>query len=209
MARKKSAAALKRSQEHANKRRRQIFTAAAAVFARKGYHNATVREIAEEADLGKGTLYEYIDSKKDLLFLVMDEAHSMLFAEWDRIKTRDIPPEEKFREAIHVQLTLTEEYSQTARALIPELLGMEATDREIMEEKKVLYIDKFRYFYDECAAAGIFDDTDGFAACELISTCVIQWGKSDSLKKVCNNSVKQFEEFLMNMVLNGIKKDKR
>lgn len=206
MARIKSAAAVKKSEELANKRRRQIFTAAATVFAQKGYHNATVREIAEEANLGKGTLYEYIDSKKDLLYLVMEEAHSMLFAEWDRIKTKDIPPDEKFREAIHTQLTLTEEYSQAARALIPEILGMEATDREIMEEQKVNYIEKFRYFFDKCVEAGIFQDIDGFAACELLSTCVLQWGKSDSLKNACNNSVEQFEEYLMNMVLHGILK---
>lgn len=204
MARKKSPAALKKSEELARRRRSQIFQAAARVFAKKGYHNATVREIAEEADLGKGTLYEYIDSKKDLLYLVMEEAHSMLFAEWDRIKRKHIPPDEKFRQAVRVQITLTEEYSQAARTLIPELLGLEATDRELMEKQKIKYIEKFRWFFDKGVEAGVFRDLDGFAVCEIISSCVLQWGKSDSLKKACGNSADRFEEYLMSIVLHGI-----
>jgi AcrR family transcriptional regulator len=41
--------------------------AAAAVFARKGYHQATIREIAELADVADGTIYNYYTDKQDLL----------------------------------------------------------------------------------------------------------------------------------------------
>jgi len=51
----------------------QIFEAAAALFAEKGYHTATVQEVAEKAGLGKGTIYEYVRSKKELLLFVAEE----------------------------------------------------------------------------------------------------------------------------------------
>jgi AcrR family transcriptional regulator len=47
-------------------RRAQIFQAAEAVFADKGYHGATTREIALAADVSEGTLYNYFASKRDL-----------------------------------------------------------------------------------------------------------------------------------------------
>ena len=48
-------------------RRNQILDAAALLFARKGYKGATIREIAREAGVAEGTIYNYFDSKHDLL----------------------------------------------------------------------------------------------------------------------------------------------
>jgi AcrR family transcriptional regulator len=48
-------------------RRNQILDAAARLFAHKGYKGATIREIAREAGVAEGTIYNYFDSKHDLL----------------------------------------------------------------------------------------------------------------------------------------------
>ncbi len=59
----------------------QIVQAAAVVFAGKGYGRATISEIAEEAEVGKGTVFEYFESKEDLFFEVFRyqiEAHKQL-----------------------------------------------------------------------------------------------------------------------------------
>lgn len=47
-------------------RRWQILEAAEMVFAAKGFHGATTREIAAAADVSEGTLYNYFASKRDL-----------------------------------------------------------------------------------------------------------------------------------------------
>ena len=52
-------------------RRTQILEAAEAVFAAKGYHGATTREIAQAADVSEGTLYNYFASKRDLFVGLM------------------------------------------------------------------------------------------------------------------------------------------
>jgi AcrR family transcriptional regulator len=53
-------------------RRRQLVGAAIEVFAQKGFHATTVRDIGRVSGLTQGTIYNYVRSKKDILFLVCD-----------------------------------------------------------------------------------------------------------------------------------------
>jgi len=54
------------------KKRRDIIEAAVAVFSRMGYRRAKIKDVADEAGMGKGTVYEYFKSKQEL-FLHMGE----------------------------------------------------------------------------------------------------------------------------------------
>jgi TetR/AcrR family transcriptional regulator len=54
-------------------REKQIKEAALKLFSAKGFHNTTVTQIAEEADLGKGTIYWYWKSKEDLAFSLVSD----------------------------------------------------------------------------------------------------------------------------------------
>jgi AcrR family transcriptional regulator len=56
----------------AKTRRRQIFLAACRVLARKSFHQATVKEIALEADLAAGSIYLYLRSKEEMLLLLAE-----------------------------------------------------------------------------------------------------------------------------------------
>ena len=51
-------------------KRSRIIEAAAKVFAHKGYNSTLIADIAKEAGIGKGTIYEYFPSKQDLFFAV-------------------------------------------------------------------------------------------------------------------------------------------
>ena len=55
------------------KKRKDIIEAALAVFSRMGYRHAKIKDIADEAHMGKGTVYEYFRSKQEL-FLQMCES---------------------------------------------------------------------------------------------------------------------------------------
>lgn len=51
-------------------KQQDIIGAALVVFARRGFAAATIEEIARTAGLGKGTVYQYFESKDDLFFAV-------------------------------------------------------------------------------------------------------------------------------------------
>ena len=53
-------------------RRMQIIQAAATLFASKGFHRTTTRDIAEAAEVSEGTLYNYFENKDDLLIGIME-----------------------------------------------------------------------------------------------------------------------------------------
>ena len=55
------------SEDYARGRRRQILDAAAASFARKGLHSATMDDVCAEAGLSKGAVYGYFRSKDDII----------------------------------------------------------------------------------------------------------------------------------------------
>lgn len=60
-------------------RRQAILQAARTVFAEKGYTHATLDEIAQLAEFGKGTLYNYFpDGKEEILFAILDEVYDGL-----------------------------------------------------------------------------------------------------------------------------------
>ncbi|MGE7763638.1 TetR/AcrR family transcriptional regulator [Peribacillus sp. NPDC096540] len=54
------------------KRRTQMIKGAVTLFKEKGFHRTTTREIAKAAGFSIGTLYEYIRTKEDVLYLVCD-----------------------------------------------------------------------------------------------------------------------------------------
>jgi TetR/AcrR family transcriptional regulator, repressor of fatR-cypB operon len=61
-------------------RRQAMLDAAIAVFAEKGFAEATMDEIAERAEFGKGTLYNYFEDKQALLAAAFEEAYDGLVA---------------------------------------------------------------------------------------------------------------------------------
>jgi AcrR family transcriptional regulator len=65
----------KRKEREKEARRESILDAAGRVMSRKGYYQATLEEIAEEAELAKGTLYLYYKDKEDLFHSLIERGY--------------------------------------------------------------------------------------------------------------------------------------
>ena len=61
-------------------RRRQIVDASVQLFIEHGFHKTTTRQIARASGLSIGSLYEYVASKEDVLYLVCDAIHAEIEA---------------------------------------------------------------------------------------------------------------------------------
>ncbi len=57
------------------RRRRQIVDAAVELFVKNGFFRTTTRQIAKAAGFSIGTLYEYVKTKEDVLYLVCENIH--------------------------------------------------------------------------------------------------------------------------------------
>ena len=65
-------------QARSRARREQLLSAAASVFARRGYADAAIDEIAREAETSKGGLYFHFPGKDALLLAVLDKTAALL-----------------------------------------------------------------------------------------------------------------------------------
>lgn len=80
-----------RREREKEKRRNDIVDAAEKVFFTKGIENATMDEIAEEAELSKGTIYLYFKSKEELLFAIDLRAIKILMSLFNETVRADNP----------------------------------------------------------------------------------------------------------------------
>jgi AcrR family transcriptional regulator len=62
-------------------RKNQILDAAAAVFAEKGFHPSTTKDIARRAGISEGTIYNYFDSKTALLLGIFERMRATVIQE--------------------------------------------------------------------------------------------------------------------------------
>jgi len=59
-----------KSKELVEKKREQIVLAAIKLFAKKGFHKATLRELSEVAGISHCNIYDYVSTKEDIFFLL-------------------------------------------------------------------------------------------------------------------------------------------
>ncbi|KUG02344.1 transcriptional regulator, tetr family [hydrocarbon metagenome] len=112
--------------EKTENKRERILLAAIEVFTCRGYNSARMEEIAETAGIGKGTLYEYFDSKLQLF-------NAMIIRSWEEYSNSvtadsitELSFEETIRETIKGHFTFSKEKKKLARILF--------WDTEIMDE---------------------------------------------------------------------------
>ena len=135
----------------------RLSEAAAAVFARSGYADATAEAIAREAGMSKATFYEHFSNKEDCILSLFDRAMERLIGAMQGVREEqgDLAPEQRYRRSIGALLAVMAEYPDYAQTLLIEIIG--AGPRAMERRDAVLagiaaYIDKRN---EEDAEAGL------------------------------------------------------
>ena len=109
-------------------RRTEILKSAAAAFRRRGFHGASVDEIASALEMTKGNLYYYFKNKEEILFACHEYSLDKLLALMTEVQAEKITPEAKLRKLmlafVHLILDDLHGYALTLDpdALSPPLL---------------------------------------------------------------------------------------
>ena len=120
----------------------EILDAAVKVFAEKGFHAATLDEIAQEAEFSKAALYLYFSNKEDLLYNILNEAFEKLFGLGRKILLKNISSKDRLSELLNC---IAEEIFKN-----PDLFSLLSAQhatlfKEISEEKRDEFIKKHDY----------------------------------------------------------------
>ena len=91
-------------------RRLEILKSAAAAFRRRGYHGASVGEIARALHMTKGSLYYYFRDKEEILYVLHDWSLDLLLERLREVEESGVPPAEKLRRLVRsfVQMIIDE-----------------------------------------------------------------------------------------------------
>lgn len=120
--------------------RDDILEAAAQVFRQKGFHGASMQDIAEAVKLQKASLYHHVSSKQEILLALLDRALDLLFERLEPLAHQNLSADEKLRQMILAYLrALTDEIDLAAvlllehRSLEPELHARHVPKRDRFE----------------------------------------------------------------------------
>lgn len=125
------------------KSREKIILAAMQMFAQKSFHSTTVSDISKAAGISKGLIYNYFETKEDILKGIVD----YMFAIGDKIMEESLSkqnPKDELRTMIDQIFQYLDKQSAISRMLIP--LALEVGNfnyiNEVIEKKMNGYLPK-------------------------------------------------------------------
>jgi AcrR family transcriptional regulator len=140
--------------------REMILEASAQIIRQKGYHAASMQDIADAVNLQKASLYHHFSSKQVILLALLDQALDLLIDRVSLVISQPLPPDEKLREAMRVYLGSLEEHAALASVLLLEYrsLNPEYHDRHIPRRDRFERL--WRDLIQEGVDTGVFHSVD-------------------------------------------------
>jgi AcrR family transcriptional regulator len=149
-------------------RRNQILDAAALLFARKGYKGATIREIAREAGVAEGTIYNYFDSKHDLLISLPQRISWPMVSSFVRSARSQGPDtvaddEEQMVQLLQASMSSIQQHTDAVKVLLAYIPFMEEEIQSQFLEQTTLFFTRIfdlEGFLQSRIEAGTFRSLD-------------------------------------------------
>ena len=140
------------------RRRQEIVAAATEVFRRDGYSEGSIEEIANRVGLLKGSLYHYIESKEDLLFLVLSATYDEARTRIDDVRAMsDLQPLERLRAYIQAHILFNATHTTKLAAYYHDFELIGSQRQALVVEKRSQFGDYIAGFVEEAQAKGDVD----------------------------------------------------
>jgi AcrR family transcriptional regulator len=182
--------------------REEILEAAALIFSQKGYHAASMQDIAGAVHLQKASLYHHFTSKQEILLALLDRGLDVLTARLEEVLTQPLPPAEKLRQAMVSYLGTMAEYQSLSAVLLLEHRSLEAELRARHVPRRDRFERLWRDLIQQGKEAGIYDCPDPSLAGRAILGVLnwsITWYRSDG-----PSSAEEIAERFADLFLHGL-----
>ena len=130
----------------------EIYQVIARLFAYRGYHSTSMREIARELGMNQSSLYHYFASKQDILFTLMNDAMDDVLAILEEISTTDLLPEDRLNRVLSFYTQYYAGDQERLILLINEMNSLNEEYRSILVGKQRRYVQLIKSILEELAA---------------------------------------------------------
>ena len=180
-----------------------ILDAAARIIRQKGYHAASMQDIADAVNLQKASLYHHFSSKQEILLALLDQALDLLIGRVSGALSQEIPVDEKLSRAMRVYLESLDEHAALASVLLLEHRSLEPEYHERHIPRRDRFERLWRDLIQEGVECGVFHDTDpSMTARALLGVMnwTITWYRPDGPA-----SIEQISDHFSGLFLDGLR----
>jgi AcrR family transcriptional regulator len=182
--------------------RDKVLAAAVELFAKYGYHAATMRDIARIAGIQAASIYYHYVSKQALLVEIMETHMRQLNGNLEQIVSKQDTVQQRLFEAISNHIYLHTTYKSEFFIIDTEIRALEGENRRKILDLRDHYEDLFQKLLAEGIEKGVLRQTDvKVSSYAIIAMCteVAQWFRPSG-----RLSVQQVIEIYSEMVTEGL-----
>lgn len=144
----------------AEERRKQILDAAATVFAKKGFERATISDVAKQAKLAEGSIYNYFKNKGDLLVSIPRQAVQPTIERMSAQMAEpsdNVPPDQFLTTFVQNIIVTFQQNGHVFRIMLSALSSMSQATREKYFNQVVLYtLTMLESYFNKQIEQGVF-----------------------------------------------------
>jgi AcrR family transcriptional regulator len=184
--------------------REDILEAAAQIFRQKGFHGASMSDIAKAVNLQKASLYHHVSSKQEILLEILDRALQLLLERISGIANQNIPTDKKLRLMIHEYMQILAENVDLATVLLFEHRALERRQHARHVPTRDQFESLWRDVLEEGVNKKLFKCNDiplAVRALLGLMNWTITWYRPDGEK-----TIEQISDDYSNLLLNGFLK---
>ncbi|QTA90059.1 TetR/AcrR family transcriptional regulator [Desulfonema magnum] len=141
-------------------RAEEIKQVVARLFADKGYHATSMREVARELGMNQASLYHYFKSKEDILYTLMNDAMDKGLPVLNDICTSDISAEEKLSRILAFYTRYYAGDQESLTLLVSEMHSLSERHYVLLRERQREYVFLIKSILDELATDHKMKDID-------------------------------------------------
>lgn len=187
-------------------RREQMIKGAVQLFKQKGFPRTTTREIAKAAGFSIGTLYEYIRTKDDVLYLVCDSIYEQVKERLEEVVYTEKGSIDSLKQAITNYFKVMDELQEEVLIMYQEVRFLPKESLPYVLQKEFEMVAMFEHILEQCVVNGIFVLTK--KEVQLLAHNIFIQGQMWGFRRWALQKMYTLEEYTdlqIKYVLNGVR----
>lgn len=189
--------------ELVRRRRQQIVAAALKTFGRDGYYGTTIKDIAQEAGIAQGSIYQYFADKEDVLLLALLECVDSYAREIPPAAERETDPVARLRAAFVAYCRVVDRNKAAAVLAYRSTKSLDKRRRRLVMQRELETNALISKYVRECIAAGHIRDVN----VDLVTYQFVMMAHSWALKSWHFSRVFTLDDYIrscFDLALNGL-----